>query len=86
MDLSYCNIAWASTYKTHLKTLSNIQKKASRIIMNKDMFTEARPLMKDLSILNVYQINLFQIMQFMFKLKNEKISQVFKTQFFKIQH
>ena len=54
--------------------------------MNKDMFTEARPLMKDLSILNVYQINLFQIMQCMYKLKNEKIPQVFKTQFFKIQH
>ena len=36
------------------------------------MFTEARLLMKDLKILNVYQINLLQTLQFMFKPKNEE--------------
>ena len=72
-------------YKVEVLFSSN-EAKASRIIMDKDLFTEARPLMKDLNILNVYQINLFQTLQFMFKLKNEKTPQVFKTQFAKIQH
>ena len=84
--LNYCNIAWASTYKSNLKKLYTTQKKASRIIMDKNMFTEARPLMKDLNILNVYQLNIFQTLPFMFKQQSENNPQVFKSQFSKISH
>ena len=54
--------------------------------MNKDMYSEARPLMKSLQILNIYQLNLFQIVLFMFKLKNETIPQIFHSQFTAINH
>ena len=50
------------------------------------MYAEARPLMKDLQILNVYQLNLFQTILFMFKLKNDIIPQVFRSQFSCINH
>ena len=84
--INYCNIAWASTYKTHLERIYIIQKKAARIIMNQDMYTKARPLMKSLQILNVYQLNIFQTVLFMFKLKNEMNPQVFKNKLSAINH
>ena len=84
--LNYCNMAWASNFKTHLKKLYTTQRKASIIIMNKDIHAESRPLMKNLSILNVYQINIFQIVLFMYKLKNGKLPKVFRTQFSCINH
>ena len=84
--LNYCNMAWASTYKSHLKRLLNVQKKAVRIIMNKDTYADTRPLMKDLNILNIYQMNLFQILLFMFKSKNETNPRVFKSKFAVINH
>ena len=84
--INYCNIAWASNFKTYLKKLYTIQKKASRIIMNKHIYAEARPLMKRLFILNVYQLNLFQTVLFMFKLRNNKLPKVFQTQFSTINH
>ena len=52
----------ASTYKTKLKKLFGKQKQAARIIFNQDRFTHARPLLKTLNALNVYQINLLQVL------------------------
>ena len=58
--VNYANIAWASTNQTKLQKRFRCQKHASRIIYNEDRKTHARPLMKSLNALNVYQINILQ--------------------------
>ena len=73
--LNYCNMALASTYPSHLRKLFNIKKKqTSRIIMNTDRYTSGRPLLKEVGILNVYQLNLYQTLIFMFKLTTQNDS------------
>ena len=49
-------------------------------------YTQARPLMKTLNAINIYQINIFQTLVFMVKLKNNMAPKVFHNQFKSIQH
>ena len=56
--LNYANIAWASTYRTKLKTIHFHQKHAIRIVFNEDKLTQSRPLLRSLNALNIYQIPL----------------------------
>ena len=81
--LNYANIAWGSTSKTNLKVLFRRQKHASRIIYFKDKLTHARPLMKSLNALNIFQLNIYQILLFMHKVKNNNIISLFKNSFSK---
>ena len=84
--INYGNIAWASTNQSKLKKIYNKQKHASRIIYNKDKFTHAKPLMKSLNALNVYQINIFQTLILMFKSQHRLSPTVFQNMFKKIEH
>ena len=85
-SINYANIAWASTNKTNLKKLFEKQKQAARIIYNQDRFTQARPLLKTLNALNVYQINLLQVLLFMHKIKTNSSPRIFLHQFQTINH
>ena len=70
--LNYANIAWASTYRTKLKAIYLLQKRAVRIVFNENNMTHSRPLLRSLNALNIYQINLFQHLRFMYNFnKNE---------------
>ena len=60
--INYANIAWASTNKTNLKKIFGKQKQVARILFNQDIFTHARSLLKTQNALNVYQINLLQVL------------------------
>ena len=62
--LNYANIAWASTYRTKLKAIYLLQKRALRIVFNENNMTHSRPLLRSLNALNIYQINLFQHLRF----------------------
>ena len=70
--LIYVNIAWASTYRTKLKTMYFHQKHAVRIVFNEGKLTQSGPLLRSLNALNVYQINLYQHLEFMYKLNKNK--------------
>ena len=59
------------------------QKQASRIIFFKDKLTHAKPLLQSINALNIYQLNIFRILLFMHKVKNERAPQIFKTVFSK---
>ena len=48
------------------------QNHAVGIIYNKVKFTHSKPLMRDRNTLNVYQINIFQVLKFMFKIGLQK--------------
>ena len=70
--LNYANIAWASTYQAKLKAIYPLQKRAVRIAFNENNMTHSRPLLRSLNALNIYQINLFQHLLFMYNFnKNE---------------
>ena len=84
--LNYANIAWASTHNTKLKKLYNQQKHASRIIYNEDRMTSAQPLLEKLRALNIYQINIYQTLLFMYKIKNNLAPNIFKNNFQDISH
>ena len=40
------------------------------IIYNKDKFAYSNPLMRDMNALSAYQINIFQVLKFMYKAKH----------------
>ena len=84
--INYANIAWVSTNKTNLKKLFGKQKQAARIIFNQNRFTHARPLLKALNALNIYQINLLQELLFMHKIKTNSFPRIFLHQFQTINH
>ena len=66
-NVNYANTAWASTSKSKLKRLYHCQKHAARVIYNKDRYTHASPLLNDMNILDVFQLNVFSILCFMYK-------------------
>ena len=84
--INYANIAWASTNKTYLKRILGKQKQAARIISSDDISILSRLLMKELNILNVYQINILQHLLFMFKVKSSITPRVFNQVFSLIDH
>ena len=69
--LNYANNAWTSTYFTKLKTIHYQQKHAARIIFDEDILTHSRPLLRSLNALNIYQINLYQHANFMYKFQKK---------------
>lgn len=82
--LTYANIAWASTHKTKLKPLYRRQKHAARVIFNKDRFTHAQPLLQEMKALNIFQLNIFQNILFMFKYRLTLLPSFFSNDFFQI--
>ena len=88
--LTYANIAWGSTYKTNLEPLHRRQKHAARLIHFKDnkipnthAYEHAQPLLKDMKALNIFQLNIFQNILFMFKYKLNNLPKLFMNDYFK---
>ena len=75
--LNYANIAWSSTHKTKLKKVQSKQRHALRIIFNQSKTSPSEPLFLSLNVLNVYQINIFQSVRFMHKIKNKNDLHIF---------
>ena len=63
--------------ETKLKRVYLKQKHAVRIVFNKDKLTHSKPLFKNLNALNVYQINIYQHLNFMHKFMNNQIPSIF---------
>ena len=74
----YCNIVWASTYKTNLRRLDILQKRIIRIINKSHFNAHTDPIFKDLGILNFNDIHLLQLLgQFMYSCKNPRFNNNF---------
>ena len=84
--LNYAKIAWASTYLTKLKTVHYHQKHAARIVFNQEKLTHSRPLLRSLKALNVYEINLYQHLNFTHKVSNNVAPLMFNDMFKKPSH
>ena len=84
--LNYANIAWGSTYRTKLKTIYFYQKHAVRIVFNEGKLTQPRSLLRALHALNVYQVNLYQHLNFMCKLNTNQVPLIFNDLIKKPEH
>ena len=77
----YCNIVWASTYKTNLRRLVILQKRIIRIINKSHFNAHTDPIFKDLGILKFNDIHLLQLGQFMYSCKNSFLPPRFNNNF-----
>ena len=84
--LNYANIAWASTYFTKLKLIHYQQKDAARIVFGEDRLTHSRLLLRSRNALNIYQINIYQHANFMYKFKHSQTPSIFNNVFEKPDH
>ena len=79
--VNYANIAWASTSKSKLELLYRCKKHAARVIYHKDRYTHASPLLNDMKALNIFKLNIFNILSFMYKCKQKLNPPVFRNIF-----
>ena len=89
--LNYGNIAWASTTKSKLRKIASQQRQAVNAIPKNDnqetlITTNSRKFMEENGILNVYKLNLYQVLNFMFRVHNETILKTFQSKFQYIEH
>ena len=75
--LQYCNIVWASTYRSHLNRIVILQKQIVRIISKVKFDSHTNPLHKELSILKFHDICKLQMEQFLFSWKNNSLHNYF---------
>ena len=79
--VNYANIAWASPSKSKLERLYRCQKHAPRVIYHKDWYTHTSPLLNDMKALNVFKLNIFNTLCFMYKCKQNLDPPVFRNIF-----
>ena len=82
--LNYGNIVWASVTQTKLKKLASKQKQAIRIFENENC--NIKESMTKMKILNIYRLNIYQVMNFMHRIKTNTAPIVFHNNFNKINH
>ena len=83
--LKYGNIAWASTTKSELRKIAETSCKCYNKNDNQEI-TNSRKFIEENGILNVYKLNLYQVLNFMFRVHNKTISKSFQTKFQYIEH
>ena len=64
--LTYCNVIWANTHSTRLKSIFMLQKKIVRIITFSNYTEDWRPLFKYLNIFDIYELNIYLTGIFMY--------------------
>ena len=81
--LNYGKIAWASTTKSKLRKIASQQRQAVNAIPKNDNreITNSRKFMEENGILNVYKLNLYEVLNFMFRVHSETIPKSFQTKF-----
>lgn len=63
LQVTYCNVVWVRP--TNIKPDHIMKKKnAESINCNRNKYARSNPLMGDMIVLNVYQIDIFQILKF----------------------
>ena len=68
--LNHTNIAWGSTNRINLKRLLTHQKYATQVINNKVRFDHNAELFKSHEMLNIFELKVFNIATFMYKVNS----------------
>ena len=82
--LNYGNIVWASTSRTKRKKTASKPKQTLRVVNNE--FTDISETTARMKVLDMYKLNIYQILNFMFKINTNKAPCIFENQFTEIQH
>jgi hypothetical protein len=77
----YCNIVWASQNTVYLHKLLLKQKKAVRIVTCAKWDAHTQPIFKELNLLTIPSLNLFQIYCFMYKVSKGLMPSAFQNLF-----
>ena len=84
--LNQTNTVQCSTKRAYLKTLQSQKKHTNRIIFHEKKFAHAREHFKENNILNIYQLNIFNKLLFLHRVKNGKAPNVFLSKFLRLSH
>ena len=76
-----CVSSWSSTYVSNLNIIYYLQKRAVRAITNSDYRAHTAPLFSKLEILDIFQVNTFEIAKFMFRSHNDLLPPLFLNLF-----
>ena len=79
--LTYCNIVWASTYKTSLTRLVILQKRAVRYVARIPYGAHTKNKFQELNFLQIDQIRIAQTGEFMFRYDRGLLPPVFNKFF-----
>ena len=79
--ISYSTFVWGSNYKTKLKRIHILQKRALRVINFADRKAPSRPLFQRLDILNIFEIVKLQLGELVFNYLNGCLPSAFKSYF-----
>ena len=82
--LNYRNIVWASVTQTKLKNFASKQKQAIGIFENENC--NIKKSMTKMKILNIYKLNIYQVLNFMHRIKTNIVPIVFHNNFNEINH
>lgn len=85
-QMNYANIVWGSVNKTALNSLYIKQKNACRVILRTNKLTPSRPLFQEIHALNIFQLNIYNVLVFMYRIKNKTAPKIFNTLFSDISH
>ena len=79
--LNYGNIAWCSTSMAELKKLLSKQKQTLQTIpiSTSQSKSRSKQIVRELCVLNIYQLNIYNALNLMFKVKNGLIPDVFQN-------
>ena len=77
----YCNLVWASTYRTNLARLVILQKRVVRTIGKSQFYAHTDPISKNLGILKFHDIHLLQLGLFMYSFQNRTLPLKFDCKF-----
>ena len=86
--LTYGNVVWCSTSMNKTKKLFSKQKQAIKIIPMADIHANLNSdeKMKHLDIINVYKLNLYQILNLMFRTRTRSIPKTLQNKFKILEH
>ena len=76
-----CKIYRSRAYVSNLNRIFYLQKRATRAITNSDYRAHSDPLITKLGILDIFEINTFQITKFMSYYHNQWLPQMFHNLF-----
>jgi len=77
----YCNLVWASTYKSNLVRLEILQKRVVRTIGKTDLYAHTDPIFGNLGILKFHDMHLLQLGLFMYSHQNRTLPLKFDWKF-----
>ena len=76
--LTYCNVAWSSTYCSNLNCIYLLQKRLVRLITKAHYLANTAPLFSQLKVLDIFSINSFSVATFMYSYPHNLLRSSFR--------